>query len=77
MHTAWLKGHSKNIEGRKQQVKGYKMALEDLSEVLRAHLKKKESCRDYDSPGWTQKQIAVNEYNAAIEDILNIITIEE
>ena len=76
MHTAWTKGTSgKEKEERKAQVLSYTNAFEDLSEVIEASFKKKESCREYDQD-WQAKQIAINEYNAAIKDILKFINLK-
>jgi hypothetical protein len=49
--------------------------MNDLKVVLEASYVKKEAVRDY-SPGWEYKQIAVNEYNSVLQDVLNLITIE-
>lgn len=56
----------------KEDFKHYKNAFDSLSEFITKELKKKESVRDY-GPGWEQKQIAVNEYNQVLEDILKVI----
>lgn len=56
----------------KEDFKNYKNAFDSLSEFITKELKKKEAVRDY-SPGWEHKQIAVNEYNQVLEDILKII----
>ncbi len=67
----WSKaGHTK------EEVKRFRPALEALKEILETDFLKKEAVRDY-SPGWEYKQIAVNEYNAAIEDIIKLVTIEK
>jgi predicted DNA-binding ArsR family transcriptional regulator len=50
----------------------YRNAFEDLTDVIEQTLQRKDAVRDY-SPGWAEKQIAVNEYNAALDDILNLI----
>jgi len=47
-----------------------------LKRVLEASYMKKEAVRDY-SPGWEYQQIANNEYNAVLQDVLNLITIEK
>jgi hypothetical protein len=73
MHSAWtkgLKGEEKNK--RIEEVMYYKNAFDELQEVIEQTLYKKDSVRDY-SPGWAEKQIAVNEYNAALYDILKLI----
>ena len=67
----WSKaGHTK------EEVKRFRPALEALKEILETDFVKKESVRDY-SPGWEYKQIAVNEWNAVIDSILKLITIEK
>ncbi len=71
MHSRWSKaGHTK------EEVKRFIPALEALKEIIETDYQKKQSVRDY-SPGWEYQQIAVNEYNAVIEDILKLITIEK
>lgn len=75
MHTAWTKGY-KDREDRKKRVLGYRPALDDLKEIIERDFKKKEAVRDY-SPGWEYKQVAVNEYNQVIDDILKLIDIKD
>ena len=73
MHSAWtkgLKGEDKNK--RIEEIMYYKNAFDDLQDVIEQTLFKKDSVRDY-GPGQAEKQIAVNEYNAALEDILKLI----
>ena len=60
----------------KEEVLRFKPALEALKDILEVDFKKKEADRDY-SPGWEHRQIAVNEYNAVLNDILKLITIEK
>lgn len=60
----------------RDEVKKFRSTLNELRRVLEANFVKKEAVRDY-SPGWEQKQIAVNEYNAVMQDVLNLITIEK
>lgn len=70
MDSRWTKaGHSR------EDVKRFKVALEALKEILETDFKKKEAVRDY-SPGWEYKQIANNEYNAVLQEVLKLITIE-
>jgi hypothetical protein len=76
MHIAWTKGlKGKDKEERIQQVLNYRNTFDDLREVLLATCKKKDADREYNE-GWQQRQIAANEYNAALEDILKIITLK-
>lgn len=73
MQAVWLKGlKAEERERRKKEVLGYRNAFDDLREILEQHYIRKEAVRDY-SPGWEYKQIAVNEYNAALDDLLNLI----
>ncbi len=76
MDSRWLNG-SPNKEERKQEVLGYRNAFDALKEILQKHYKKKDACRDYLEAGWASKQIAINEYNQAIDDILNLITVDK
>lgn len=73
MQALWLRGvKDSERERRKQEVLSYRNAFDDLREILEQHYVRKEAVRDY-SPGWEYKQIAVNEYNAALDDLLNLI----
>lgn len=76
MHSAWLKGH-KDKEARKEQVKSASWAFDLLAEVLEKEFRRKENVRDYEDPQWVHKQIAVNEYNQALDDLLNLIKIKD
>ncbi len=70
MDHRWTKNHTK------EEVLGYRNAMDALKEILLADFKKKEAVRDY-SPGWEYRQIAVNEYNQALDDLIKFITIEK
>lgn len=73
MHSVWIKGLKGEAKDKRiKEVMNYRNAFEDLNEVIEQRLQRKDSVRDYGS-GWAEKQIAVNEYNAALDDILNII----
>jgi hypothetical protein len=73
MQAVWLKGvKGEERERRKAEVLSYRNAFDDLREILERNYLKRESVRDY-SPGWEYKQIGVNEYNAALDDLLNLI----
>ncbi len=77
MQAVWLKGlKGEERERRKAEVLAYRNAFDDLREILEQHYLKKEAVRDY-SPGWEYKQIATNEYNAAIEELLNLIDLNQ
>ena len=60
----------------KEEVLRFIPALKALKEILETDYLKKEAVRDY-SPGWEFKQIAVNEYNSVLQDILKLVTIEK
>jgi hypothetical protein len=71
MDSRWIKaGHSR------EDVKRFKTALDALKDILESDFKKKEADRDY-SPGWEQRQIAINEYNAVLTDVIKLVTIEK
>ncbi len=71
MQVRWTKaGHTK------EEVLRFRPAFEALKEILETDFKKKEADRDY-SPGWEHRQIAINEYNAVLNDVLKLITIEK
>jgi len=74
MKEAWYKVSNKDKEARQKEVLSYRNAFDDLTEVLSKTHKKKEAVRDY-GPGWAEKQIAVNEYNQAITDVLSLINL--
>lgn len=76
MQAIWLKGH-KDREARKKEVLSYRNAFEDLKEILEREFKKKASVRDYGEAGWANQQIAVNEYNAVLEDLLTLIKLDK
>ena len=71
MDSRWIKaGHSR------EDVKRFNTALDALKDILESDFKKKEADRDY-SPGWEQRQIAINEYNAVLTDVIKLVTIEK
>ena len=73
MQTIWLKGlKGEERDRRKGEVLNYRNAFDDLREILEQHYLKRDAVRDY-SPGWEYNQVAVNEYNAVLDDILNLI----
>ena len=68
MQTAWLKGlKGQDKEKRKAEVLGYRNAFDSLKEILE---------RDYEAPNWELRQIAVNEYNQSLDDLIKLITLE-
>lgn len=71
MDSRWIKaGHSR------EEVKAFRTALNALKEILETDFKKKEADRDY-TPGWEHRQIAINEYNAVLQDVIKLVTIEK
>ena len=77
MQAVWLRGvKDSDRERRKKEVLSHRNAFDDLREILEQHYVRKEAVRDY-SPGWEYKQIAVNEYNAALDDLLNLIDLNQ
>lgn len=76
MNNLWFKDAS-DKEKRKKQVRTYKPVLDDLVSILEKEVKKKENVRDYDKPNWELRQIAVNEYNQALTDLINLIKIKD
>jgi hypothetical protein len=76
MDSRWLKGHS-NREARKKQVKDMDYAFDEIIKLLEKEYKKKPADRDYTNPNWMASQIAINEYNQAVDDIIKLLTIKE
>jgi hypothetical protein len=73
MQAKWLSGlNGPDRDRRKVEVMGYRNAFDDLRQILEQHYLKRDAVRDY-SLGWEYKQVAVNEYNAVLDDILNLI----
>lgn len=78
MKAVWLKGlKGEAREKRKQEVLAYRNAFDELRYILERDYKKKESVRDYDSPNWEYRQVAVNEYNQVLDDLLKLITLDK
>ena len=75
MQAVWFKGH-KDKEARRKEVLSYQNAFNELSTILEQNYQKKESVRDY-NPGWEYKQIAVNEYNAVLNEILTLLKLNK
>ena len=71
MDTRWLRGGL-----TKEEVLSYRNAFDSLKEILERDFVKKEAVRDY-SPGWEFKQISINEYNAVLNDVIKLITVEK
>jgi len=78
MKSIWLKGlKGQDKEKRKAEVLNYRNAFDDLKEILEHNFKKKESVLDYEVPNWELRQVAVNEYNQVLDDLLKLITINK
>lgn len=75
MNSLWFKGCKTKAEkeDRKRQLGSYRPAFDELTVILQS-LRKKPAIRDYSDPGWSNKQVAVNEYNAAIDELINLMT---
>lgn len=76
MHSAWLRGY-KDKKARAEQIKSAAWAFGLLREVLEREFHKKENYRDYSDPNWANKQIAISEYNAALDDLLMLLDLED
>lgn len=76
MQAKWFSGlNGTDRDRRKSEVMGYRNAFDDLKQIIEQHYLKRDAVRDY-SLGWEYKQVAVNEYNAVIDDILNLIDLK-
>ena len=76
MQAVWVKGlRGAAKEARTKEVMGYRNAFDELKEILEKEVKKKASVRDYDVPNWEVRQVAVNEYNQALDDLMKLITL--
>lgn len=76
MQATWiksLKGQAR--EDRIKEVLGYRNAFDALKEILEKEFKRKTSVRDYEVPNWEFRQIAINEYNQVLDDVLKLITL--
>ena len=73
MLEVWTKGLTGEKRGaRIKEVQSFQYAFDQLKEILDKHYRKKESVRDY-SPGWEYKQIAANEWNAALDELTKLL----
>jgi|TARA_R110000822_G_scaffold95967_2_gene218887 hypothetical protein len=78
MKQVWFRGtKSEDKDKRRIEVLNYRNAFDSLTEILNTHYKKKEGVRDYETPNWEFRQIAVNEYNRVLEDILELIDLNK
>lgn len=78
MDTLWFRGckTDEDKENRKKEVEGFKPVLRELDQLIAEYLPKRPSVRNYDSPNWMAEQIAVNEYNAALDRLRKLIEIK-
>lgn len=75
MQSDWLAGYKeKDRKARKERIKSFREAFRELDKILEK--KKKVAVRDY-GPGFTEKQIAVNEWNAAVETLQTLLNVED
>jgi hypothetical protein len=74
MHSKWLKGH-KDREARTKEILSYKNAFDELA-ILLEQEETKNPDRKYDAD-WHHRQIAVNEWNAAIQHVINLIKLDK
>lgn len=76
MQSVWLKGY-RDKDQRKKEVLAYRNAFDALREVLEQEYKKKPAVRDYEVPNWELRQVAVNEYNQLLDDLLKLIQLDK
>lgn len=77
MNIYWTKGLTGEAkEKRVKEVKAYSKAFRDLEEILKTYYTSKDEFRDYSNPNWMANQIAVNERNAVIKEILDLINLK-
>lgn len=76
MQAVWFKG-TKDKDRRRKEVMAYSNAFNDLKQILEQEFKKKPSVRDYEVPNWELRQVAVNEYNQVLDDVLKLITLDK
>lgn len=76
MDSRWFSS-IQDKEQRKKELLSYRSAYTALTEVLEKHLKKKEASREYNSPNWAYEQIAINEYNQVLMDVIKLINLKE
>ena len=77
MDHRWFKGltGSEEKEARKKELRSYKNAFRELSELLQDDFE--ESVPDYDNPSWSHKQADVNGANRKLKQILKLIEIKD
>ena len=74
MKEKWFLGYKTKAEReeRRQQVQSFKAAFGELEKLL-VKMKVNPANRNYSEAGWSHKQIANNERNHTIEEILELI----
>jgi hypothetical protein len=78
MHSIWVKSvKPADKANRIKEVQGYATAFAELKQILEKEFKKKPCVRDYEVPNWDIRQVAVNEYNQALDDLIKIITLSK
>lgn len=77
--TEWLKGLKPDeAEKQKKSIIASKLVLDKLIEICYNIKKDKDkSVYNYDTPSWSYKQAHVNGYKQALDDIIQLITINE
>ena len=76
MHSVWTRGlRGAEKKERVTQVLSYQNAFDELREAINTTFRKKEADREY-GEDWMQRQIAINEYNAALDHILKLIDLQ-
>lgn len=77
MDLRWTKDlpEGTTLEQREKEIRGYRTAFRELTEVL--HREIKEYAPDYDIPSWAHKQADQNGYNRAIRSVLKLIKQED
>lgn len=75
MDSRWFKGQ-KDTDQRTKELMSYRNAFDALKEILEKEFIRT-SCREYDSPNWAIKQVALNERNQVLSEVIKLITIEK
>ena len=75
MDHRWYKGFrtAADKEAREKQLQSFRPAFNELIDFLEEHIKRKPAVRDYETTNWVERQIAVNEYNQALDDLIKLI----
>lgn len=75
MKAIWTKGLKTKAE--KDKLKQTLIAARPQFDLLSEQInnKRKTISRNYNSPNWAQEQIAILEYNQALDDVLELLEI--